>query len=78
MSSFPASESLASEWEMGEDEGESDQEGVTYSCCGCCCCGGCCRGGPWAGNDCGSSSWKKETGGLKVSKKWSNRITEEL
>lgn len=31
LSSFPASESLASEWEMGEDEGESDQEGVTYS-----------------------------------------------
>lgn len=35
LSSSPASESLASEWEMGEDEGERDQEGVTYSCCCC-------------------------------------------
>lgn len=29
LSSSPASESLASEWEMGEEEGERDQEGVT-------------------------------------------------
>ena len=35
LSSSPASESLASEWEMGEEDGERDQEGVTYSCCCC-------------------------------------------
>lgn len=29
LSSSPASESLPSEWEMGEEEGERDQEGVT-------------------------------------------------
>lgn len=33
LSSSPTSESLASEWEIGEEEGERDQEGVTYSCC---------------------------------------------
>lgn len=48
LSSSPASESLASECEMGEDEGERDQEGVTYSWC-------CCR---WAVRARGSSSWK--------------------
>lgn len=55
LSSSPASESLASEWEMGEEEGESDQEGVTYSCCCCCCCCRCCR---WAVRERGSSSCK--------------------
>lgn len=37
LSSSPASESLASEWETGEEDGERDQEGVTKSCC-CCRC----------------------------------------
>lgn len=49
LSSSAESESLASEWEMGEEEGERDHEGVTYSCC-CCRC--------WADTERGSSSWK--------------------
>lgn len=47
--SSSTSESLASEWEMGEEEGERDHEGVTYSCC--CRCRWC-----WAVRGRGSSS----------------------